>query len=134
MKKMVEWSVAANRAETGWLAAKLDTTEDRLSIRIQMVQDALATSNTAALQEAKEAGTSKTQQIPAYCSMFSTHVPLRGEWIHVGGVGRRRCWGCRLFSLLTAGLLWKPNACHRSISPIRELRARIGHMCQISFR
>ena len=54
MKKMVEWSVAANRAETGWLAAKLDTTEDRLSIRIQMVQDALATSNTAALQEAKE--------------------------------------------------------------------------------
>ena len=70
MKKMVEWSVAANRAETGWLAAKLDTTEDRLSIRIQMVQDALATSNTAALQEAKEAGTpmkprpSMTQQIP----------------------------------------------------------------------
>jgi hypothetical protein len=91
---MVEWSVAANRAETGWLAAKLDTTEDRLSIRIQMVQDALATSNTAALQEAKEAGTPKTQQIIADHSR-SQHIaprfPLRGEWIHVGGVGRRRC-------------------------------------------
>ena len=76
MKKMVEWSVAANRAETGWLAAKLDTTEDRLIIRIQMVQDALATSNTAALQEAKEARTPKTQQIPAYCSMFPHMSPF----------------------------------------------------------
>ena len=37
--RMVEWSVAANRAETGWLASKMDTMEDRLSIRIQLVQD-----------------------------------------------------------------------------------------------
>lgn len=34
VKKMTEWSVAANRAETGWLAAKLDTTEERLRRRI----------------------------------------------------------------------------------------------------
>ena len=62
MKKMVEWSVAANQAETGWLAAKMDTIEDRLSIRIQMVQDALNTANTAALQEAKEATFDQQEQ------------------------------------------------------------------------
>lgn len=50
--------------------------------------------NTAALQEAKEAGTPKTQQIIADHSRsqyIAPRFPLRGEWIHVGGVGRRRC-------------------------------------------
>ena len=56
VKKMVEWSVAANRAETGWLAAKIDTAEERLSIRVEMVQQALANQQNGALQEAAEAG------------------------------------------------------------------------------
>lgn len=77
MKKMVEWSVAANRAETGWLAAKLDTTEDRLSIRIQMVQDALATSNTAALQEAKEVSGSMLEELAGFADAASLNAVSR---------------------------------------------------------
>eukprot|EP00438_Fugacium_kawagutii_P002582 Skav219270 [mRNA] locus=scaffold1380:116525:119289:- [translate_table: standard] len=71
MKKMVEWWVPANRAETGWLAAKLDTTEDRLGIRIQMVQDALATANTAALQEAKEVSGSMLAELAGFADAAS---------------------------------------------------------------
>ncbi|CAE7034947.1 ACBP2, partial [Symbiodinium sp. CCMP2592] len=32
LKKMVEWSVAANRAETGWLAEKIDVSEERIKV------------------------------------------------------------------------------------------------------
>eukprot|EP00913_Durusdinium_trenchii_P011300 g10612.t1 len=71
MKKMVEWSVAANQAETGWLAAKMDTIEDRLSIRIQMVQDALNTANTAALQEAKEVSSSLLSELAGFAETVS---------------------------------------------------------------
>jgi len=77
VKKMAEWSVAANRAETGWLAAKLDTTEERLSIRIQLVQDALATQNTAALQEAQEVSSSMLRELAGFADAASVNTMSR---------------------------------------------------------
>lgn len=77
VKKMAEWSVAANRAETGWLAAKLDTTEERLSIGIQLVQEALDNQNTAALQEAQEVSSSMLRELAGFADAASVNTMSR---------------------------------------------------------
>jgi len=77
MKKMAEWSVAANRAETGWLAAKLDAAERRLDTRIGTVQAAFLMQDTAALREAQEVSTLMLSELAGFADAASVSTMTR---------------------------------------------------------
>ncbi|CAE7479165.1 unnamed protein product, partial [Symbiodinium natans] len=78
MKKMVEWSVAANKAETGWLAAKIDTAEQRLGIRVQMVQETLnAQAGAAFMEEAKELSSQMLTELSGFAQAASFNALSR---------------------------------------------------------
>ncbi|CAE7824831.1 unnamed protein product [Symbiodinium sp. CCMP2592] len=74
MKKLAEWSVLSNRAETGWLAEKIDTTDERLSLQIQHLQDSV---DGTTLLEAKQASGEMLLEIAGFAQAASFNVLSR---------------------------------------------------------
>jgi len=47
MKALTEWAASAAKAETGWLAAKMDVMEERTSLQLKIISETLAAAGSA---------------------------------------------------------------------------------------